>query len=187
MKLPAIHGKNVVLRPLLMSDAKNFCLWLSDPEVTVFLQIHGEPPPTLSEEKKYIISTKKDLSKRQFSIVVAGVHIGTLALSSISKKDRRAEFGIFIGDKKYWGQGCGTEAGKLLLHYAFHTLKLHRVYLSVIGYNIRAIKSYEKIGFRIEGRERQHFFRKGHYHDKIIMGILKNEFIFKCKKYGKRK
>ncbi|KKQ55311.1 MAG: GCN5-related N-acetyltransferase [Parcubacteria group bacterium GW2011_GWA2_38_13] len=187
MKVPIIKGKNVTLRPLVMSDAKNFCLWLADSEVTIFLQIHGEPSPTLSEEKRYIMSTKKDLSKRQFSIAVAGVHIGTLALSSISEKNKRAEFGIFIGDKKYWGQGCGTEAGKLLLHYAFQTLGLHRVYLSVIGYNIRAIKSYEKIGFRIEGRERQYFFREGHYHDKIIMGILKNEFTFKSKKYGKRK
>src|SRR3989344_626015 len=158
MQIPIIHGKNVVLRPLLMSDAKNFCLWLSDPEVTLFLQIHGEPPPTLSEERKYIASTKKDVFKTQFSIDVGRAHIGTLALSSISRKEKRAEFGIFIGDKKYWGQGFGTEAGKLLLRYGFKTLGLHRIYLSVIGFNIRAIKSYERIGFRVEGRARQHFF-----------------------------
>lgn len=187
MQVPTIRRKNVVLRPLLMNDAKNFCLWLTDPEVTLFLQIYGEPPPTLSEEKKYIMDTKKNMSKAQFSIDAAGVHIGTIALHNVSEKNRSAEFGIFIGDKKYWGQGFGTEAGKLLLHYAFCTLKLHRVYLSVIGFNIRAIKSYEKIGFSVEGKEREHFFRNGYYHDKIIMGILKNEFIFKSKKYGKRK
>jgi RimJ/RimL family protein N-acetyltransferase len=46
----------------------------------------------------------------------------------------------------------------------------------VYSFNERAIKSYEKCGFRVEGVLRQEIFRDGSYYDTIAMGILKDEF-----------
>ncbi|HIC94568.1 MAG TPA: N-acetyltransferase, partial [Anaerolineae bacterium] len=63
-----------------------------------------------------------------------------------------------------------------LLGFAFREMNLHRVYLSVHDYNERAIRCYEKCGFRHEGRLREALFRDGRYHDELMMGILREEF-----------
>ena len=50
---------------------------------------------------------------------------------------------------------------------------LHRVELTVIADNHRAIRLYEKIGFQREGLKRENYLGEdGRYHDEIVMGIL---------------
>ena len=71
----------------------------------------------------------------------------------------------------------GTEAARLVLGYAFDTLGLHRISVRVLARNRRAIRSYEKCGFRTEGRERETVFLKGQWEDDIMMGLLDREFI----------
>ena len=56
-------------------------------------------------------------------------------------------------------------------------MNLHRVDLQVFEFNERAIASYRKVGFREEGRLRQHMYRDGRYWDIIHMGILRHEFM----------
>ena len=63
--------------------------------------------------------------------------------------------------------------------YGFKKLKLHRIYLRFIAYNIRGQKSYQKVGFKIEGRARNHYFRDGYFHDQIQMGLLRDEWLKK--------
>ena len=42
--------------------------------------------------------------------------VGSTYLRDIDKKNNKAEFGIFIGEKEYWGKGFGNEATKLILN-----------------------------------------------------------------------
>ena len=65
---------------------------------------------------------------------------------------RKAELGIFVGEKEYWGKGYGTEATELLLDFAFNILNLNSIMLIVNSFNERAIKSYEKCGFKLIGK-----------------------------------
>ena len=64
----------------------------------------------------------------------------------------------------------------VLLRYAFAELNLRRVSLSVFEYNPRAMRSYEKAGFVVEGRRRQALNRDGRRWDVIHMGILREEW-----------
>jgi RimJ/RimL family protein N-acetyltransferase len=64
----------------------------------------------------------------------------------------------------------------LILDHAFHDLNLHRVGIRVLAYNTRAIRSYQRCGFLIEGREREAAFVNGQWHDDVIMGLLEHEF-----------
>jgi RimJ/RimL family protein N-acetyltransferase len=98
--------------------------------------------------------------------------IGCLGLHEMDLRNRHAVFGISVGDKSYWGKGHGSEATRLILDHAFLTLNLNRVWLQVFEYNPRGIRCYEKIGFRHEGRLRQHVYRDGRYWDTLVMGIL---------------
>ena len=100
----------------------------------------------------------------------------TSASINVSERNHNAELGIVIGEKEYWSQGYGTDAIKTLLRYCFDELNYHKVYLRVYDFNTRGIRCYEKCGFRIEGRLRQHMFRHGAWHDEIVMGVLRDEF-----------
>jgi RimJ/RimL family protein N-acetyltransferase len=102
--------------------------------------------------------------------------IGEVRLDRIDRQDRRASLAIGILDPDCLGEGLGTQASMLVLDHAFHDLKLHRVAIRVLAYNTRAIRSYQKCGFLIEGREREAAFVNGQWHDDVIMGLLEHEF-----------
>jgi RimJ/RimL family protein N-acetyltransferase len=85
--------------------------------------------------------------------------------------------GIGIGDRAYWSRGCGTEAMQLAVQYAFRELGVQRVSLALYAYNPRALRAYEKAGFRVEGRTRRDVLREGQYYDSIWMGILREEWL----------
>jgi RimJ/RimL family protein N-acetyltransferase len=73
-------------------------------------------------------------------------------------------------------KGLGGEAIALVLGYAFNVLKLHRVSVRVVAYNLRAIRAYQKCGFVVEGREREAAFVDGIWHDDVMMAILDLEY-----------
>jgi RimJ/RimL family protein N-acetyltransferase len=102
--------------------------------------------------------------------------IGTAGLSSINAAHRTAELGIGIGEHDCWGKGYGTEATRLLLDYAFTMLGLNNVMLRVFSYNERAIRAYEKAGFREIGRRREAQRVGDRAYDVIFMDCLAADF-----------
>jgi len=84
--------------------------------------------------------------------------------------------GIGIGERDCWGNGYGTDAMQLIVRYAFTELNLRRVSLGVFARNARAIRSYEKAGFRREGLVRGDCRRDGQRWDTVFMGILREEW-----------
>ena len=103
-------------------------------------------------------------------------HIGFLALW-IDLIHSEAWVGIGIGDRELWGKGYGTDAMKLCLQYAFSELNVYRVSLDLFEYNPRALRTYEKAGFRLEGRTRKDLMREGKRYDSLWMGILREEWL----------
>jgi RimJ/RimL family protein N-acetyltransferase len=103
--------------------------------------------------------------------------LGDLVLEIVQWSAGEAFVGLAIGDRKLWGQGYGTEAMQLGLQFAFTELNLRRVTLTVFEYNPRAIRSYEKAGFRHEGRCRQALCREGRRWDVLYMGILREAWL----------
>jgi RimJ/RimL family protein N-acetyltransferase len=85
--------------------------------------------------------------------------------------------GLGIGEREFLGKGYGTDMMKLCLQYAFTELNVHRVSLGLHAYNPRALRSYEKAGFRMEGRTRSDTRREGKYTDGLWMGILREEWM----------
>lgn len=106
-----------------------------------------------------------------------GSLIGEIRLDNLNRADRRTSLALGLFDPSRLGQGIGPVAISLVLAYAFGTLNLHRVSLRVLVYNTRAIRAYEKCGFRVEGRERETAFVNNAWHDDLIMGILSHEFV----------
>lgn len=70
------------------------------------------------------------------------------------------------------GHGYGTEAGRAVVEWAFDVVGLHRVSLEVYAFNPAAQRSYEKIGFVVEGRARDALRWDGAWADAVCMAML---------------
>lgn len=171
-------GERLYLRPLLKSDiTERYLSWLNDAEVMKYIET-GKFPVTkkdLEEFYKKIKSSKIDI---MFAIIDKEheLHIGNIKLGGINWVHRFADLGIMIGDKAYWGKGYGEEACRLLLGYAFNRLNLNKVTLGFYATNVAALKTYKKVGFKIEGKIKKLLSIDGKYVDHILMGILQSEY-----------
>ncbi|MFJ7354444.1 GNAT family N-acetyltransferase [Phyllobacterium sp. NPDC097923] len=97
-------------------------------------------------------------------------------LNLIHPPSRMSTLAIGIYDTASLGRGLGSRAIRLTLGHAFLTIRLHRIGIRVPAYNRRAIRTYEKCGFIVEGRERETALVNGTRHDDIMMGLLEHEF-----------
>jgi RimJ/RimL family protein N-acetyltransferase len=84
--------------------------------------------------------------------------------------------GVGIGERDAWNKGYGTDLMKICLRYSFLELGAQRVSLGLHEYNPRALRSYEKAGFQLEGRTRKDIQREGRRTDTLWMGILREEW-----------
>jgi len=177
MKNPFLSGTKVYLRPLEREDAPLLVPWINDAEVTRTLEVFYRPM-NLQTELEFIENIYKSEHDVVLGIAVTATDalIGATGLHRLDCKNRRASFGIFIGEKAEWGKGYGTEVTTLMTGYAFETLNLNRVWLHVYEYNERGIWAYEKVGFKGEGVLRQDRYHEGRYWDTITMAILREEW-----------
>lgn len=90
---------------------------------------------------------------------------------------REAWVGLGIGERDFWSKGYGTDMMRLCQRYVFSELSMERLSLGLFEYNPRALRSYEKCGFRLEGRTRQDTLREGKRYDSLWMGILRAEWL----------
>jgi RimJ/RimL family protein N-acetyltransferase len=174
-----LKGERVILGPVKRKYIDYFLKWFNDPEITQYLVMYR--PMTRIEEEEWMEKLKDREDTILLSITIpkddgSEILIGNCGIHRIDWKNRSAEIGITIGEKEYQNKGYGTEAIELLLDYAFSTVNLNRIELSVYEYNVRALKVYSKLGFIEEGRKRQFMWSKGAYHDAIIMSILAEEW-----------
>ena len=102
--------------------------------------------------------------------------IGFVGLDGIAWTHGEACLGINISEQADRGKGYGTDTLHVLLRYAFAELNLYRVSLEVFADNARAIRSYEKAGFVVEGRLRQPVSRDGRRWDMLLLGLLRLEW-----------
>jgi len=171
-----IVGQKTRLRAIEREDIPTFVRWFNDPEVRRYLEMYL--PMSKAEEEEWFEARLKDQSCRIFAIETEeGAHIGNIGLHDLDWRNRTAGLAIVIAEKEYWGRGYGSDAIITLLDFAFNEMNLHRIYLSVFDFNERAIRCYEKCGFRHEGRAREAFFQDGKYHDNLLMSILREEFV----------
>ena len=171
-----LKGERVRLRAFELSDAETVWGWYQDHEFSVLDgNIYGASLETI----RVFVQSMASPSYADVSLGIEtedGALIGLIRLKRGTPEDRHADFGIAI-ERAYWDRGYGTDATRTLLRFAFEEMNLHRVSLTVLDYNTRAQRCYEKCGFRIEGRARSARYRDGRWCDEILMGILEDQFV----------
>jgi RimJ/RimL family protein N-acetyltransferase len=109
-----------------------------------------------------------------FVIEVDGTAVGTASLSGFDPLAHHAEAGMnLLAEAR--GRGVGTAAMRQLVEFGFGRLNLRRIHLQLIASNAGALRAYQKAGFVLEGRLREHAWVRGGYEDLILMAILRAE------------
>lgn len=171
-----LTGELVVLRPVERDDVE--VLHGYDSAYETWPEINYQPyaPKSLDEVLKAFDGEEESSYRGSdafvpFAIEVDGELAGMCCLWGIDLHNRRAHLGIGLGEE-HRGKGIGTDATRVLLRYAFLDRGLHRVQLEVLATNTAALRSYEKAGFREDGRMRQSAWVRGEFVDELYLSVL---------------
>ncbi|GIN87692.1 N-acetyltransferase [Heyndrickxia sporothermodurans] len=153
-----LRNKNLAIRKMAELDFPLMTKWLSDKNV---LKYYGDPDHPFDSEKvikKYLPRVQGKISiipciieyKQQEIGFIQYYLISNQQLNDYGYKNHKRTFGIdqFIGETDYWSKGIGTDLVQAILHFLFTKLKAERVILDPHLDNIRAIRCYEKCGFK---------------------------------------
>jgi RimJ/RimL family protein N-acetyltransferase len=175
---PVLEGQQVLLRHHRYEDLPIVRRWYKDAELARLTR-YSLQPMTDDEVDRFFHGRLLSPTSVAYAIVRRSDDrlIGLTTFSNLDPDNGSVLFHITIGEPDAWGRGYGTEATGLMLQLAFERIGLHRVGLSVFSFNERAIRSYQKSGFRLEGRAREAITRDGERFDELTMGVLADEWL----------
>jgi len=160
--------------------AETFARWNQNTE---YMRLLDSDPAHLWSARKIKEWFEKDLDTALPNNLLFAIRtlaedklIGFIAFDGLNWTNRDSYVAIGIGEPDFWSRGYGSDAMRLMLHYGFTELNLHRISLTVFEQNPRGIRSYEKCGFKHEGRIREFLLRDGKRSDMLHMGILRREW-----------
>lgn len=170
------EGERIYFRPIELDDEPRLRAWINNPlnwsTLARCMPVNGV------REREWIDGLYKDDRNVVLAVVAreGDRHIGNVGLHAIDAVNRKAKFGIMIGDTRFQGLGYGSEAVALTVKYGFEVLNLHRIELDVFADNARARRAYEKAGFVAEGVARQAYYRHGEWVDDVRYAVLRDEW-----------
>jgi RimJ/RimL family protein N-acetyltransferase len=143
-----LQGDSLLIRPLQRPDLEKRQAWppFNDP-----LHVVWDMPRCSARENDGWFAQINDGRHRLAYAVddMAGRMIGMISLREISWS-HSARLGISFSSQ-YVGRGLGTAAMQLFLSYHFLTLGFSEMLLDVAAANVRAVRCYQKLGFRHVG------------------------------------
>lgn len=174
-----LEGKRVRLSAIEKDDITEFTKWYNDTSFMRNYDVISAVPLSSEEIEEMIKDIRGSKDKNIFAIrnIESGEFIGVTGFENILWNNGTALIYIGIGNKKYRGMGIGKEAMELAMEFGFEEFNFHRIYLTVIEYNLPAIKLYESLGFIREGTQREFINRDNKRFDLYLYGILKKEWI----------
>jgi RimJ/RimL family protein N-acetyltransferase len=174
-----IKGDNVILRAWERDDIQ--VRWETDQTADTSeqrLRDWHEPPRSLAQREQEFDESLAEPDPAVVALVIEaeGRPVGDITFFAIDQRSRYATVGLSIWRSDDRNKGYGADAMRAFLSWGFRHLNLHRVELTVAPDNAAAVHVYEKLGFKIEGRRRQHHYDDGCYVDELVMGLLAEEF-----------
>lgn len=182
-----IEGKQIYLRPITIEDTDNVLRWRNDQKIVENF-IYRKP---ISKEEHLNWLHNKVEAGQVIQFIICDLStdkpLGSIYLQNFNEESRQAEEGIFLGEEEAYGRGIGTEAAKLMLEYAFKTLKLHKLTARVLSYNQGSRRMHEKAGYQQESYLKDELFLDGKYEDLIFYGAINPAEESKKEQDGRKK
>ena len=172
MDVPTLHGELVTLRPARRDDLGRLREILLQPSVARWW---GGP----RDDPDFDVATDwldGDETDAVFVIEVDGRTAGSIQFGQELEPDyRHGTIDLFLG-ADHQGRGLGPDAIRTVARYLFDVLGHHRITIDPSAANDRAIRAYERVGFRPIGRMRGYERGPdGTWHDGLLMDLLRDE------------
>lgn len=180
-----LTGWRIVLRTLTDADYDG---WLEVRQRCRDWLIPWEPrlqgaPPAPEDRSSFTARCLMRERERQlgsgfgFGIFIDGRFSGEVTLSSIQRGPfQNGAIGYWV-DRALAGQGVVPEAVVVMLRFAFESLGLHRVEISIIPRNTSSKRVVEKLGLRTEGIATRFLEIDGRWEDHIRYAITLEEWV----------
>jgi RimJ/RimL family protein N-acetyltransferase len=166
------HNSKVSIGPVLAEDIASLFLWFNDSQAAQSdMPYRPVDCITFKEWMDQNVSLTTQILFVIRSLTPARA-VGFMLFKNFQPVFRSAELGVRIGRELDRGKGYGSAATEMALDYAWNTLNLRRVSLTVFAGNDRAIAAYRKAGFQEEGVMRQAAYIEGVWHDVVLMAAI---------------
>ena len=171
-----LAGHQVGVALMRKEDVPTIARWHQDLEFTASIGSPGEAHSLETREEAYQKNSRMRPDSVELAVILlaTGRLVGFGGLFDISRAMTASLF-VGIGDRDLWGKGLGTEATRLICEYGFFFRNLYSIKVEVNGYNRRAIRVYERLGFKRIGRVRGAIVLNGNRYDQILMDLLRQE------------
>lgn len=172
------ENSSINLRLFKKDDIDLKVKWINDEEINEFLHYDLPlcPDRTLNWFNKIMSNNSREDYIYEFITENGPVPIGLIGLLGIDNKNRKAEFYIVNGEKKYQGRGLAKVATKEFLKHTFLKHNLNKIYLYTEVDNLPAQKLFEKIGFQQEGLLKEDLIYMGRKVDRYYYAIYREDF-----------
>jgi len=170
-------GETVYLKEFHIEDSlSNYIKWMEDQEVLRYTDSRYSDN-SIEKLKEYVMKISKDPDSLLFAISWKQnyKHIGNIKIGPIDRIHGTASIGILIGEKSYWGKGCGTEAIRLVSDYALNVLKVRKLTAGCVEENQGAIRAFKKAGFNTECVRKRHRVFDSTEHDVVMLCRFRDE------------
>ncbi|MCY9667189.1 GNAT family N-acetyltransferase [Paenibacillus alginolyticus] len=135
-------------RRIALLDVPVMLDWYNNRELHETANAKTFHPYTIKELTKYWQKKINRTDASYYAIIINERMIGRVSLKGMDSTGEGIEYAIVIGDPSLYSRGLGTEITICMLEKAFSDPRVRYVQLDVRLDNKRAIRCYEKTGFR---------------------------------------
>jgi ribosomal-protein-alanine N-acetyltransferase len=150
----------------------SYVAWLNDPLVNRYLESRFTPHDE-SSTRQFVRGCLESASTLLLGIRsrALGRHVGNIKLELINSRHGLGEIGVLIGDKAAWNTGLASTAIRILCRIGAQCFCLRKITAGCYASNIGSQRAFEKAGFIVEGRRREHFLLNGIPEDLVLLAF----------------
>jgi len=176
--------ERLILREFRQDDWHAVMVYQSDPRYLRYGPWTERTPEAVQAFVQMFLSNQQEQPRRKFQLAITlkstrqligncGIRLGSPAM--LDAESHEADIGYELSPE-HWGQGYATEAARLIVQFGFTELHLHRIESWCIADNAASAHVLEKLGMRLEGRQREKEYFKGRWWDTLLYGMLDDEW-----------
>lgn len=178
MILSPLESQRLLLREIIDSDADAIMTIRGDYEVT--RHNIGAAYTDIGQAQALIAGIREDVAggvpRWGITLKPEITLIGMVGFNAWHRTDRRASIGFDLA-RAHWGKGIMHEALRLVIAFGFEVMLLNRFEADTSEHNAASQGLLRKLGFQNEGLLREQFYEDGRFHDLMLWGLLRREWL----------
>lgn len=168
--------ETVFLRKIEERDKDLLFSWISNPSLRKMTGTRGMPN---AKSHDVWFNNKINDKDNVIRVIQFGARsVGIIGTNSIDLQNRNAEIYLYVGDDQNRKRGIGASAVKQFMSCLFDNYGIHKIFCRIFSYNIASIRLFQKLGFKEEGRLKDHVYclDEGKYYDLLFFGCFKSDY-----------